>query len=258
MRVAPGQLATVLVLLSQNTASAQIRVIMSGGFAPVYRQVLPEFERTSGLSVTTASGSSQGAGPQTIGAQLRRGVPADVVIMSREGLNALIAEGRILPGSDVDLAQTPTGVAARAGAPRPDVGSVDTFVQTLLNARLVVTSESTTGAYLTTVLFPRLGITGRVRIRVTARGSESTALLAAGEADLAVLPVSELTNVPGVDLVGPIPGEVQFVSVFAAAVVRGAADAEAARRLIAFLTSDRTTAAIIASGMEQVVPPPSN
>ena len=103
---------------------------------------------------------------------------------------------------------------------------------------------------------PRLGVAAMTRVRVTTRGTESTALLAAGEADLAVLPVSELTHVVGVDLVGPLPSELQFISVFAAGVVTGAADPEAAHRLIAFLASDHATAAITRSGMEQVVYPP--
>jgi molybdate transport system substrate-binding protein len=258
MRFALGQLATALALLTPNSLSAQLRVIISGGFAPVYRRALPEFERNTGLTVITASGSSQGSGPQTITAQLRRGVPADVVIMSREGLDALITEGRILPGSDIDLAQTPTGLAVRAGAARPDIGSVHTFTQTLQNAHLIVSSGSTTGMYLTTVLLPRLGIAATARIRLTERGTESTALVAAGEADMAVLPVSELTNVAGVDLVGPIPSDIQFISVFAAAVVTGAANPDAAHRLISFLASDCAAVAITASGMETVVRPPPN
>jgi hypothetical protein len=82
---------------------AQVKVIMSGGFSAAYQEVLPELERTAGIKVTTRRGPSQGNGPNTIGAQLRRGVPADVVIMS-EGLDELIAEGRIVAGTDLDLA----------------------------------------------------------------------------------------------------------------------------------------------------------
>src|ERR1700676_3356620 len=108
-------------LVCSDQALGQVKVIMSGGFASAYRSALPEFERTTGIAVTTGSGASQGNGPETIGAQLRRGVPADMVIMSREGLNDLIAGGRIVAGTDVDLAQTPLGVAVRAGAPKPDI-----------------------------------------------------------------------------------------------------------------------------------------
>jgi molybdate transport system substrate-binding protein len=106
------------------TASAQLNVLISGGFSGAYEQLLPEFERTSGIKVTTGSGASQGTGPQTIAAQLARGVPANVVVLSREGLNELIAAKKIAAGTDVDLARVPLGVAIRVGTPKPDVSTV--------------------------------------------------------------------------------------------------------------------------------------
>src|SRR6266576_2455702 len=107
-------LLTEAVLALPAASFAQVKVITSGGFSAAFQELLPEFEKTTGITVTAARGSSQGNGPNTIGAQLRRGVPADVVIMSREGLDELIAEGRIVAGTDVDLAQTPLGLAVRA------------------------------------------------------------------------------------------------------------------------------------------------
>src|SRR5262249_56592838 len=107
------------LLMSPLAAMAQVKVMISGGFSGPYEQLLPEFERTSGIKVTTGSGSSQGSGPQTIGAQLARGVPADVVILSREGLKGLMRAGRIAVGTDVDLARTPIGVAGGGGGPQP-------------------------------------------------------------------------------------------------------------------------------------------
>src|SRR5262249_59799212 len=98
---------------------------------------------------------------QTIGAQLARGVPADVVILSREGLNDLIAANRIAAGTDVDLARVPLGVAVRAGAPKPDVSTVEGFKRALLNTKTVAVPASTTGIWLTTNLFPRLGLAGK-------------------------------------------------------------------------------------------------
>src|SRR5580704_15520962 len=108
---------------------AQLHVLISGGFSGAYEQLLPQFEKTSGIKVTTGSGASQGTGPKTIAAQLARGVPADVVILSREGLTELIDAKRIVAGTDVDLAQVPLGVAVRAGAPKPDVSTVEAFKQ---------------------------------------------------------------------------------------------------------------------------------
>src|SRR5436305_5972206 len=175
--------AIVLALLmSPLTALAQLRVIISGGFSGPYERVLPEFERTTGIKVTTGSGTSQGTGPQTIAAQLARGVPFDVVIMSREGLTDLIAEHRIAPGTDVDLARTPLGVAVRAGAPKPDLSTVEAFKQALLKANIVAVPSSTSGIFLTTEVFPRLGIADKISVKRTPRGSGAAAMVAAGEA----------------------------------------------------------------------------
>src|SRR3954471_14644744 len=125
------------LLMCPLAASAQLKVLISGGFSGPYEKLLPEFERTTGVKVTTGSGSSQGTGPQTIGAQLARGVPADVVILSREGLDELIAAHRIAAGTDVDLARAPLGVAVRANAPKPDLRTVEAVKQALLKAKTV-------------------------------------------------------------------------------------------------------------------------
>jgi hypothetical protein len=107
--------AITMVLALPASALAQVRVLMSGGFRAAYQELLPQFEQTTGITVTTAAGSSQGDGPNTIAAQLRRGVSADVVIMSRVGLAELFKDGRIAAGSDVDLARVLLGVGVRAG-----------------------------------------------------------------------------------------------------------------------------------------------
>jgi len=231
-------------------ASAQVKVIISGGFSAAYEQLLPEFERTSGLKVETGSGASQGSGPQTIGAQLARGVPADVVIMSREGLTELIAAKRIAAGSDVDLAQVPIGVAVRAGAAKPDVSSVEAFKRAVTSARTVAVPQSTSGIFLVKEVFPRLGIADKVNVKMTPRGSGSTAMVAAGEADLAVLPVSEILHSPGVELAGTIHPDIQLIQVFSAAIVAGSKQSDGARRLIEFLASERASAVIRKTGME--------
>ena len=231
-------------------SSAQLNVLISGGFSGAYEQLLPEFERTSGIKVTTGSGASQGAGPQTIAAQLARGVPADVVILSREGLSVLIAAKRIAAGTDVDLARVPVGVAVRAGTPNPDVSTVEAFKQVLLKAKTVAIPGSTSGIWLTTDLFPRLGIAEKINVKVTPRGSDATGMVAAGSADLAVMPVSEIVHAAGVDFAGSIALEIQFVQTFSAAVVAGSGEIEGSKRLIEFLASARAFEAIRNSGME--------
>jgi len=242
--------AVATLLMWPDAASAHLNVIISGGFSGPYEQLLPELERTTGIRVTTGSGSSQGTGPQTIGAQLARGVPADVVILSREGLAELIAAKRIAPGTDVDLARTPIGVAVRAGAPKPDVRTVEAFREVLLQSRLVAVPSSTSGIFLVNDVFPRLGIADRINVKLSPRGTGAAAMVAAGEADIAVMPVSEIVHAPGVEFAGTIAEEIQLNQVFAAAVVAGSKQAEAARRLIAFRASERAFAAIRGGGME--------
>ena len=238
--------ATAIVLLP--TASfAQVKVIISGGFSAAYRELLPQFEKTTGITVTTSSGGSVGSGPNTIGAQVRRGVPADVIILAREGLNELIGEHRILQGSDVDLARSLIGVVVRAGAPKPDIGTVDALKQTLLRARSVAMSSSTSGVYLTTVLFPKLGISDQMKDKITTSGA---AAVGRGEAELGIQQVSEVLAIAGVTYVGTIPAEVQYVTTYAAAVVQGSQQVDASKQLIAFLSSEGAAAAIKRSGME--------
>ena len=225
-----------------------VTVLISGGFAGAYEQLVPEFERTRRIKVTTRSGSSQGVGRQTIAAQLARGVSADVVILSREGLSELIAASRIAAGTDVDLARVPLGVAVAAGTPKPDVSSVESFKQAMLKAKTIAVPQSTSGIWLRTDLFPRLGIAAKINVRATPRGSDATAMVSAGGADLAVMPVSEILHAARVD--GSLPQEIQFVQVFSAAVVAGSQEIENCKRLIEFFASARAAEAIRKSGME--------
>jgi molybdate transport system substrate-binding protein len=233
-----------------DCGGSTVNVLISGGFGGAYEELLPEFEQTSGIKVTTGSGASQGTGPHTIAAQLARGVAADVVILSREGLSELIDANRIVAGTDVDLARVPVGVAVRAGTVKPDVSTVEAFRQVLLNAKTVAIPGSTSGIWLATDLFPRLGIADKINAKVAPRGAGAAGMVAAGGADLAVLPTSEIMHAAGVDFAGNIAAEIQFVQTFSAAVVVGSGELESSKRLIEFLASARASEAIRKSGME--------
>jgi molybdate transport system substrate-binding protein len=244
----PFRLLFVIAVLALPAASfAQLNVLTSGGFAAAFQQIQPEFEKATGITVTTTRGQSQGGGPNAIGAQLRRGVTADVVIMSREGLDELKADGKIVAGTDVDLGQTPLGVSVRAGAPKPDISSVDAFKRLLLRAKSITFPSSTTGIYMTSTLFPRLGIASQIAGKITNTG---VAAVAKGDAEIAIQPVSEILHAPGTDFVGTLPKEIQYVSVFSTAVVASSKKPDLAKRLTAFLTSESATKAIRNSGME--------
>ena len=228
----------------------QVKVLISGGFHGAYNELVPEFERADGVTVETGSGASQGSGPQTIAAQLARGVAADVVILSREGLTELIAAKRIVAGTDVDLARVGVGVAVQAGIAKPEIGTVEGFRQALLKAKIVAVPGSTSGIWLINDLFPRLGVADRINVVVRPRGTDVTAMIVEGSADLGVLPTSEIAYANGVQLVGNLAPEIQFMQTFSAAIVAGSQQIEAARRLIVFLTSPRAFEAIRKGGME--------
>ena len=158
-------------------------------------------------------------GSEDIKSQLEQGTEVDVVILSGEGLDELKAAGRIAAGSDVKLAGVPLGAAIRQGSPKPDISTVDALKRALLGARLVALPGSTSGIFMKNEVFPRLGIADKVTSKLFARGIELTNALAAGEADLAIGPISEQVNQPGIEVVGPLPDEVQLVQMFTAAIV---------------------------------------
>ena len=248
-----GRLFTLLLTLFLSTpVMAELEVMISGGFQGPYKQMLPEFEKSTGIKVVTKSGASQGSGPKTIKAQLAAGVTADVVILSREGLAELVEQKRIISGSDVDLAQAPLGLAIPSGNPKPDISTVKSFTDTLIQAEKIVVPGSTSGIYLTQDVFPRLGLTNKISVQVTERGSEATAALAAKDANVAVQPSSELVNIPGVDYVGPIPESLQLIQTFAAAIVLGSPHENEAKKLITYLSSKNATEFIKSSGMNPV------
>ena len=170
-----------------------------------------------------------------------------MVILAREGLRDLIADQRILPGTDTDLGRSIIGMVVRAGAPKPDISTVDKLRQVLLAAKSVAMSSSTSGVYLTTTLFPKLGIAEQMAPKTTMAGA---VLVGRGEAEIGLQQVSELLPIEGTTFIGPIPSEAQYVTTYAAAVVAGSSHADAARRLIAFLASESSAGAIARSGME--------
>ena len=241
-----------VAFVSSSPSFGELDVVTSVGFAAAYNELVPSFQKSSGITVSTKHFASQGSGPATIAAQLRAGAAADVVIMSKEGLCELLAEGRIIPASAVDLAQARLGVAVRAGAPKPDINTVEAFRQMLLHAKSI-NALSTTGLYLTDKLLPKLGIAGEVSGKIKG-GTVPT--VATGEVEIAIRPVSEFVNVPGIDFVGPVPEEVQYLSIFSsifsAAIVAGSQQVDARQRLIHFLGSEAADAAIRRSGMDPV------
>ena len=224
----------------------------SGGTAAAYVALAPQFERASGHKVVTLT-TSTGIGSDSIASRVRRGEPVDVIILSRAGIDELVKEGKVVAASRVDLARSSIGMAVRRGAPKPDISTLDALKRTLLQAKSVAFSAQVSGVYLSTELFPRLGIVDQmakksIRVEVGRVG----AVVARGEAEIGFQQISELLEVQGVDFVGPLPAEVQRVTIFTAAVAVGSRNPDAARALIEFLASPRGVEVMAKSGLDPI------
>jgi molybdate transport system substrate-binding protein len=249
-------LVVALALPGKALWAADIHVMTSGGFTAAYNQLVPEFERATGHKVITAYGASMGNAPDAIPNRLARKERVDVVILAAPALEDLVKQGKVAAGSQVDLVRSLIGMSVRSGAPKPDIGSVDALRRTLLNAQSIAYSASASGVYISTELFQRLGIADQVSGKSKRILSERVgAVVARGEAELGFQQVSELLPVPGVDYVGPLPAEVQRVTVFSAGVGADAAEPDAAKALIRFFTSAPAAPVITQTGLEPLTRP---
>jgi molybdate transport system substrate-binding protein len=244
----------VLVLLTAVAVHADgITVMSSGAMSAALRELMPAFERASGSTLTVVSGGSVAGAADSIPDRLQRGERADVVIMAAAGIDDLAKAGHLVAGSRVDLARSSIGLAVRAGAPKPDIGSVDALRRALLAAKSVAYSASVSGVYISTELFQRLGIAAEMRSKSRKVDGEPVgAVVARGEAELGFQQISELRPVPGVEVVGPLPADVQRVTVFSAAAGARSANPAGGRALITFLSSPAAAAAIAKSGMDPI------
>jgi molybdate transport system substrate-binding protein len=244
-------LLVVALLWPQAAFADEIRVMTSGGFTAALLALIPEFERATGHNVQTTFGGSMGDGPETIPNRLRRGEPADVVILASPALDDLVTQGFVVGATRRDLVRSTIGMAVKAGAPRPDISTVAALTATLLNARSIGYSASASGIYLSTQLFQRLGIADRVLPKsVNARGERVGALVARGEVEIGFQQISELLPEPGIVLVGPLPAAVQQVTIFSAGIGSKTTMRSTAQALIDYLASPSAYPVIRKTGLE--------
>jgi molybdate transport system substrate-binding protein len=224
----------------------EIAVLSTAAYKEVLHELLPQFEQASKHKVVTRFSSSTDILKRT-----QAGEHADVVILASDWLEKLIQSGKIVPGSRVDLAKSGIGVAVRAGAPKPDISSGDAVRRAVLAARSVGYSGGASGTYMVG-LFQRLGIAEEVKAkgRQTPPGVAVGELIARGEVELGFHQVSELLPVAGIDILGPLPPELQQITVFSSGIHLATKDREAARALVQFLASPRAIPFIRKNGME--------
>jgi molybdate transport system substrate-binding protein len=257
----PGSLVRLLAVIgvatlavSGTTSAADVRVLISAGFYSVYSELAPAFERASGHHLVTTRGPSMGDAPESIPTRLARGEAADVVILDGGAADELGKRGLLRADSKVEFARSLIGMVVAAGVAKPDIGSVEAFRNTLLAAKSIAYSDSSSGTYLSTKLFAELGIADQIagksrRVRGPPSGEPVAKVVARGEAEIGFQQVSELIRVEGVTLVGTIPAELQPGFSFAGALTNSVQQIEAATALIRFLASPEAAPAIAKAGL---------
>jgi molybdate transport system substrate-binding protein len=212
-----------------------MKVLCTNGLKTVMLELVPKFERTSGTKLTITWGSAAG-----LVKELESGAAADLAILTAESIDDLIKRGKVVAGSRVDLARSGIGIAVRKGASKPDIGSPDALKQTLLAAKSVAHSKTgMSGIYFPTVL-ARLGITDAMKLKIVMPepGTPVGEVVAKGGAEIGVQQISELLPVTGVEVVGPLPAELQKITIFSAGILAAAKEPDAAKALVTFVAAE--------------------
>jgi molybdate transport system substrate-binding protein len=239
-------LALAVVLGQPGVLSAaEIKIWTARAIATVLAEIGSEFERETGHKLIISSDL-----PPAFLRRVNAGEPFDILISGLTPVDEWIRDGRIMAETRTDIARSGIGVEVRAGARKPDISSVDAFKRALLNARSIAYLRIGSGIYLAGLL-ERLGLADAIASKVTRPESDIVSeLVAKGEVELGMTVITQILTTPGVDLVGPLPPEVQSYVTFAAGVSSHSKAPDAARQLINFLTGPRATAVIKAQGME--------
>jgi molybdate transport system substrate-binding protein len=228
----------------------ELKVYSSIGVRSAAEALLLQFGRTGGYNLAV----SWGTAPMLV-KRIEDGETADVLILSRAGIDTLLKQGKIAPGSDVTLASSGVGIAVKAGAPKPDISTPEALKATLLKARSIAYSEPSaggaSGVYFAKLL-ERMGIAAEMKpkTKFPPAGGFSAELLLTGEAELAVQQKPELLHVAGAEIVGLLPGELNMVTAFATGIMPDSKNGEAAKALITMLQSPEAKAAFRAKGLD--------
>jgi molybdate transport system substrate-binding protein len=209
-------------------------------------ELVPEFEKASGHKVTTIWGGSEG-----ITKRITEGEAVDVVLIAAPNIDRLIADGKLVGGRRTDVAKSGVGVAVRSGLPKPDISSSDGVKKAVLAAKSVAYSSGPSGFYLAN-LFQKMGITDRIKDKVKQppSGVQVGQLLARGEADLGFQQISELRHVKGIDYLGPLPAEIQEITLYSAGLHSASKVPEPSKALMQFLSGPKAGTVIKRIGMD--------
>jgi molybdate transport system substrate-binding protein len=234
-----------LTTLSLSAQAAELKLLEGNALNAVMSDLGPQFETATGNKLNTTIGTS---------AQLRARVDNaeafDAIILTKALLDQLAAQGKVANAPQAPIAHVGIGVAIRKGAPKPDISTVDAFKQAMLNAKSIGFVDNTPTAAALKQIFAKLGIADQVNPKLKPLTIQAPDAVANGDVEIAMTQISEILPVAGVDLVGPLPADIQVNTVFAIGVNAAAKNADGAAALTKFLTSPSAAAVIKAKGME--------
>jgi molybdate transport system substrate-binding protein len=242
-----ARFAAALMLTGMNVAhAAEVKVMAVNAVKEAYVELIAAFEKSSGHKVTTTWGGSE-----SIAKRVSDGEVADVVISTDSNIDRLILAGKLVAGSRADFTRSAIGVAVRSGLPKPDISTGDAVKKAVLAAKSVAYSSGASGFYLAD-LFKKMGISEQIKEKVKQppSGAQVGELVARGEADLGFQQVSELLHVQGIDYLGPLPADIQNITVFSMGIHAAAPAPDAAKALAKFLTAPAAAPIIKKAGME--------
>ena len=251
LSAATGAYATSGLIGQARADAAPLQVVTSSTFRAALETLLPQFQAATGIKATILIGPSMGTTTDAIPMRLQRGENLDVLIMIGAALEDLIKQGKVLPDSKAVLASSGIGVIVKAGAPHPDISTPEALKAALIAAKSVGWSDSASGVYIQNKMLPKLGLSDIVGGKGKMIPADPVGLsVAKGDIELGFQQLSELKPIKGIDILGPLPADLQLTSLVAAGVLATSTSAEAGRKLIAFLASHEASKIIADTGLE--------
>jgi molybdate transport system substrate-binding protein len=221
-----------------------VKILSGGAMRSVMTEIVPLFERASGAKVEIEFRLTS-----VLKKEIEDGAVFDIALLPRPELDALARAGKIAEGATADVTRSAVGLAIRAGAPKPDIGTVAAFKRALLDARSIAYSDGPSGAYIAGLL-EQLGIADEMKPKTKLTSQPVAELVAAGDAEIGLQQIVAILPVKGAELVGPLPSELQNIIIYAAGLAPGAADSAPPRAFIAFMATPEAAGIIRAKGME--------
>jgi molybdate transport system substrate-binding protein len=249
VRLRVSFLAQIMVAAITGISAAQaaeVKVMAANAVKEALLEIVSAFEKSSGHKVTTIWGGTEGVAKRVSGGEV-----VDIVIIAAPNIDKLILEGKLVSGSRADFAKSGVGIAVRTGLPKPDISSGEAVKRAVLAANSVAYSSGPSGFYVAD-LFKKMGIADQIKgkVKQPPSGVQVGELVARGEADLGFQQISELLHVKGIDYLGPLPVDIQNITVYSAGLHMAAPAPAAAKELVKFLTAPEAGPIIKKIGME--------